>query len=74
MVVARFVLRALMLVSGSLLVLVALAGAVLIVEWLRHPGGIGMEWIVVPVVGLIALAGLVCGGLLLRLALRRRPS
>jgi hypothetical protein len=74
MVTARFVLRALMLVTASLLVLLALAGAVLIVEWLRHPGGIGMEWIAVPVVGLIALAFLVCGGMLLRLALRRRPS
>jgi hypothetical protein len=70
---ARFALTTVMLVSGGLLILLALAGSVLIVEWLRHPGGIGMEWIVVPVVGLIALASLICGGVFLRLALRRRP-
>jgi len=70
---ARFALTTVMLVSGDLLILLALAGSVLIVEWLSHPGGIGMEWIVVPVVGLIALAFLICGGVLLRLALRRRP-
>jgi hypothetical protein len=69
---ARFALTTVMLVSGGLLILLALAGSVLIVEWLSHPGGIGMEW-VVPVVGLIALAFLICGGVLLRLALRRRP-
>ena len=70
---ARFALTTLMLVSGGLLVLLALAGFVLIVEWLGHPGGIGMEWILVPVVGLTALAFLICGGVLFRLALRRRP-
>ncbi len=63
-----------MLVSGGLLVLLALAGSALIVEWLGHPGGIGMEWIAVPVVGLIALAFLIGGVVLLRLALRRRPQ
>jgi hypothetical protein len=68
---ARLALTTVMLVSGGLLVLLALAGLVLIVEWLRHPGGIGMEWIAVPVVGTIALASLIGGGVLLRLALRR---
>jgi hypothetical protein len=68
---ARFALTTVMLVSGGLLVLLALAGFVLIVEWLRHPGGIGMEWIAVPVVGVFALAFLICGGVLVRLALRR---
>ena len=61
-----------MLVGGGLLILLALAGSVLIVEWLSHPGGIGMEWIVVPVVGLITLAFLICGGLLLGLAQSKR--
>jgi hypothetical protein len=27
--------------------MIALAGIVLIFEWLSHPGGIGMEWLVV---------------------------
>ena len=58
---------------GGLMVLLALAGAVLIFEWLAHPGGIGMEWIVVPVVGLIALSFLTCGAVLIRLAITRRP-
>jgi hypothetical protein len=70
---ARSALTAIMLVGGGLLVLLALAGSVLILEWLSHPGGIGMEWIVVPIVGLISLAFLTGGGLLLRLALMRRP-
>jgi hypothetical protein len=52
---AGFALTTVLLVSGGLLFLLALAGLVLIVEWLTHPGGIGMEWIVVPVVGLSPL-------------------
>ena len=35
---------------------IALAGVGLIFEWLSHPGGIGMEWLVVPIiVGLLAV-------------------
>ena len=63
-----------MLVVGGLLIVLALAGLVLIVEWLSHPGGIGMEWIVVPVVGLIALGCFIVGGMFVRLALRRREE
>lgn len=70
---ARFALTTVLLVSGALLILLALGEFVLIVEWLRHPGGIGMEWITVPVVGVVALAFLTCGGFLVRLALRRHP-
>ena len=69
----RLALKIVLLACGALLVLFALAGAVLIFEWLRHPGGIGMEWIVVPIVGLIALSLLAGGAVLIRLALRKRP-
>lgn len=47
--------KPLLLTAAAALTLIALWGSVLIITWLRHPGGIGMEWIAVPIAGLTVL-------------------
>jgi len=42
-------------IIGIVLAVAGLVPIVLIVEMIQHPGGIGMEWIAVPIVGVIAL-------------------
>ena len=52
---------ALLRVVGALLAIASLAPFALAVEWLVHPGGIGMEWIAVPLVVVIGLVALGLG-------------
>lgn len=66
--------KGLLFTAAAVLTLMALVGSVWIVEMLRHPSGIGMEWIVAPLVGLTVVLCLGGAVALVRRAGRQRPA
>jgi hypothetical protein len=66
--------KALLFAAAGALTLIALWGSILIIDWLRHPGGLGLEQLVVPPVGLVVLLCVYSAVALVRRAFRQRPA
>ena len=67
--------RAVMWIVGCLSFLVAMLLALIVLDMIQHPGGIGMEWLAGPLVGLFGLGFVTVGVVCIRvaLALKKRP-
>lgn len=55
-------IKVFLILLGCVLVGIALLGGAIIIDMFQHPGGIGAEKIVGPLLGIVALAFL-CGGI-----------
>ena len=67
--------KALLWIVGCLSFLVALILALIVLDMIQHPRGIGMEWLAGPLVGLFCLAFITVAVVCIRvaLALKKRP-
>jgi hypothetical protein len=61
-------------IVGSLAILAGLFAMLIVINMIQHPGGIGMEWIAGPVVGVVGLAFFAGGAAIIHVAAVMRKS
>ena len=54
-------MKVVFVIAGCVLILIGVIGTLIIVNMFQHPGGIGMEWLAGPLLGLVVLAFLFAG-------------